>query len=387
MDEPGEVMIECTDCKTPNTSDSKFCKLCGHVLAIPEPTVAAKPEEIDSLLNEGFRLLHEHKSDEAGYLADAVLRSDPENTTALALKAMVCEQKGDLIEAVVLYEQIVIHNPDSTLDRIKLNQLRKQLDAEPGPDELEQKSKNWVAICSGIAAAVVVIAIGIMLGLQNRPSQPEEKLVAANATGFEFQSPPSAGSNPNPPNANAAQNPVVNNPGGGLPSPGNPVRPNPGVFNPGPLVITPENNGSLPNPAMNNQNNGGSNSANNSGNNSNPPINEDPPDKPKPPKPAIYEISPHSGNDEGAVSENTYRIAVNKMKAGDYRGALRDFQASLNGSRNPALTHQFMARCCKALGDISGARQHFQIAADLYTKAGAISDAKACQRELELLGG
>ena len=380
MVDTGEVMIECQDCNTQNTADSKFCKLCGHGLVSTVAVATVKPEEIDSLLNEGFQLLHESKAAEAGYLADAVLRVDPENSTALALKAMVCEQNGDIAEAIAYYEQIVIHNPDSTLDRIKLNQLRKQMDEAPGPDELEYKSRNWVAIGSGIAAAVVVIAVGIMLGLQNRPLPVTENMVASNTKGFDSpgsKQPENQTPQPNIPN------PTPNPPSGtGLPNPNNPVRPNPGVFNPGPLVLTPDgSNGALPNPAGNN-----SSSANNP-RNPTPPPDADPPDKPKPPKPAIYEISPHSGGDEGAVSENTYRIAVNKMKAGDYRGALRDFQASLSGSRNPALTHQFMARCYKALGEVSNAKQHFQIAADLYTKAGATSDAKACLRELELLGG
>lgn len=386
MDETGEVMIECQDCKTQNTPDSKFCKLCGHGLVAPATVAAVKPEEIDTLLNEGFQLLHESKEAEAGYLADAILRVDPENSTALALKAMVCEQKGEIAEAVAYYEQVVLHNPDSTIDRIKLNQLRKQLDEAPGPDDLEYKSRNWIAILSGVAATAVVIAVGVMLGLQNRNQPPPESLVTSNASGFNFQEAKQP-TNPNPqPNV---QNPAPNQPNGnGLPNPGTSVRPNPGVWNPGNVILSPEGgNNVLPNPAGSNNNNNSS-SANNGGG-ATPPINDDPPDRPKPPKPSIYEITPHNGGggDDGAVSENTYRIAVNKMKAGDYRGALRDFQASLNGSRNPALTHQFMARCCKALGDVSGAKQHFQVAADLYTKSGAVSDAKACQRELELLGG
>ena len=86
------------------------------------------------------------------------------------------------------------------------------------------------------------------------------------------------------------------------------------------------------------------------------------------------------------MSENTYRIAQDKMKAGDYGAAIRDFQAALPGSDKKALIHQLIGRCYTRLGDKSSAKQHFEAALSMYEAAGAKSAADAVRREIGLLG-
>lgn len=73
------------------------------------------------------------------------------------------------------------------------------------------------------------------------------------------------------------------------------------------------------------------------------------------------------------------------MAAGDYKGAIGAFESSLKGSKNPGLTHQMMGRAYQRVGDKDSARKHLQNALEQYEKAGAVNDAKAVKRELELL--
>jgi tetratricopeptide (TPR) repeat protein len=89
---------------------------------------------------------------------------------------------------------------------------------------------------------------------------------------------------------------------------------------------------------------------------------------------------------DASVSDNTYRIAQDKMKAGDYGGAIRDFQAALSGSSKKALINQLIGRCYTRLGDKTAAKQHFETALSMYEAAGSKSAADAVRRELGLLG-
>ncbi|RMG23126.1 MAG: tetratricopeptide repeat protein [Armatimonadetes bacterium] len=112
-------------------------------------------------------------------------------------------------------------------------------------------------------------------------------------------------------------------------------------------------------------------------------------------KTGIIRITPHqdrSGNSSGSASEseNIYRIALEKMKAGDYRGAIADFQKSLSGSSQPALTHQLIGRCYRQLGDFENAKSHLRRALQLFENSkapGAQAGAEACRRELAAIGG
>jgi tetratricopeptide (TPR) repeat protein len=89
---------------------------------------------------------------------------------------------------------------------------------------------------------------------------------------------------------------------------------------------------------------------------------------------------------DSSVSENTYRIAQDKMKAGAYREAIRDFEAALSGSGKKALIHQLIGRCYTRLGEKAAAKQHFEAALSMYEAAGSKSAADAVRRELGLLG-
>ncbi|HWP32086.1 MAG TPA: tetratricopeptide repeat protein [Fimbriimonadales bacterium] len=397
--------MECSNCQAKNAQDAKFCNMCGEKLEAP---VVLTPEETESLLAEGYSAIQNDKPSEALYIAETVLKADPKNTSALALKALVHEQREDLETALSLYEQILSLKPDSTLDRIRLIQIHKQLEAKAPLESIEQKSQRSLALLAGAGACLTVIVLGVVLALATSksssvPNTEKERYASNLPLGFEIpvqqktpqpqnqqtQNPPSYGAQQNDPSASRQPNPF-------------PSR----IWNPGPLSITrdaelqplPDPSSGSSNPNLMNQTPSVSPSVISSGNqNTNQNIVTETPkedenilEPPKPPHRGIVKIQVYDENesatDPAAVSENIYRIAQNKMKAGDYRGAIKDFLASLNGSQKPALTHQLIARCYKALGDKENARQHFENAKRLYKQAGQTEEEKACEKELQLLG-
>lgn len=370
---------------------------CGHPLdaAEPQPAEAATVEE---MVQDGYRLLAEGKEEEALFVAKAALAKAPDDPSALALKGMALEALDDIPGAIACFERIVELNPTSTLDRIKLEQLQRRL--YDTPSLYEPRESSWPAVLAGIGATLVVAALGVLLALTRGGPQP----VASNVPEVSaFQSSPSAPApsqptNPPPATGTQTQEPSA---GGNAPSPlqrPSFSAPNYGSAN-APLIITPDSmNGALPavGPSGTTQE-------------QTPPPNETRPTQPakepgddnviqpkeEPKNTGIIRITPHQDRSEssgsGALeSENIYRIALEKMKAGDYRGAIADFQKSLSGSSQPALTHQLIGRCYRNLGDFENAKAHLRRALQLFESSkapGAQAGAEACRRELAAIGG
>lgn len=408
-------MIQCKTCQAENSDDSRFCKICGASLAearAEEERPKARPEDIDRLLKEGYQLFHDGAHQEAIYLAEAVLNVDPDNTSALALCAMGYESDGDIEKAVSTLEQIVLLNPDSTLDRIKLAQLRKQLSDRPADDDLEYRSRNWTAVFAASAVALIFIALGVTFAIASRPKQEaasEADRVASNEpVGFATSQIPNFNSTGDAQTSTAGTNnsttPLGTNQSGGTVGGSSRQSPFAGsvpIWDPRNVVITPSQNNSgsgLPDPnefsSGSSASGGGNTSGGNTGRVEDPEENRGSGTTSNPTTTnenrGFVDIRPHSGNSNtgGAdVSDNAYRVGQEKMRAGDYRGAISAFTASLNGSTKPAITHQFIGRCYKALGDRGSAKQHFQTAMELFERAGNATAAKTCRQEIEALGG
>ncbi|MGI8922939.1 MAG: tetratricopeptide repeat protein [Fimbriimonadales bacterium] len=348
-------------------------------LALPEASV--KAEDVEELLKDGYRLIHEHRMEEALFVADSILATFPDGAGAHVLRGMCFEHKGDMVSAIAAYEEVARLRPESTLDQIKLNQLRRS--TEGAAETPADQRRTMVAILCALGAAAAVSAVGIMLALPKDSEEPrKEALLSGNsykASGFEL---PSQGTQPKqtlPANTGAGAS-------GELPA----ARPNAFgrrsvIPNPMrsvaplsvPLEIVPTNEGKLP--ATGRSEPTAASTA---------PASAGAKPRPKPRSVGRIEIaeSGPASRSEPAVSENIYRVAQNKMASGDYRGAIRDFTASLAGSSRPALIHQFIGRCHARVGETGSARQHFQTALSMYEKAGAENEAKACRRELDLLG-
>ncbi|GIV01628.1 MAG: hypothetical protein KatS3mg015_0458 [Fimbriimonadales bacterium] len=368
---------------------------CGHALEAAEAP-SDEGAAVEEMVQDGYRLLAEGKEEEALFVAKAALARAPDDLSALALKGMVLEAMDDLPGAIACFERIVELNPSSTLDRIKLEQLQRRLYDTPAL--YEPRESNWPAILAGIGATLVVASLGVILALTQGEKQP----VASNGPEVNtFQPATQTPTQPQvqPPTANAQpQEPTT-----GQASPSPMQRPSFSAPNYGsanaPLIITPDNlNGTLPavGPSGATQEPPPAQNEARTGQPAQPPGDDNviqPAEDPK--KTGVIRITPHqdrSGNSSGSASEseNIYRIALEKMKAGDYRGAIADFQKSLSGSSQPALTHQLIGRCYRQLGDFENAKSHLRRALQLFENSkapGAQAGAEACRRELAAIGG
>lgn len=201
-------MVNCEHCQTKNSLDSLFCKVCGR--EVPEAARLSAREENNRLVTEGYSLMGEGRTDEAALIARAALENDPSSAGALSLLGMVAEREGDMVAALEFYERVLILNPDSALDKVKVNQLRQALsrkvNAAPAPD-------RRLAFAGFAAATLLMTALGaIVATMTTRPvaantTPVEEKsnLVASNMSPFAVMNPgkPTVGAqtqnqNPNP---------------------------------------------------------------------------------------------------------------------------------------------------------------------------------------------
>lgn len=170
-------MIACKHCETENSLDSAFCKSCG--LEIPADDRDAVRNELQKLVTEGYALLGQNRTEEAALVAQKVLEDMPGSADALSLLGMCHERNDDLLAALQCYERVVELNPDSALDKIKVQSLRNAL----ARHLKEDKKPNRTLALIGAAAAIVVVASigGIVATLVTRP---------ANATVAQSESTP-----------------------------------------------------------------------------------------------------------------------------------------------------------------------------------------------------
>lgn len=214
-------MIACKHCETENSLDSTFCKSCG--LEIPSEDREAIRGELQKLVTEGYALLGQNRTEEAALVAQKVLEDLPNSADALSLLGMCHERNDDLLAALQCYERVVELNPDSALDKIKVQSLRNAL----ARHLKEDKKPNRTIALIGAAAAVIVVASigGIIATLVARPAdatvakldQPVMDTGApfaappgtkTNATTTPTTGNPPAGQNDVPPIQSPVQNPI-----------------------------------------------------------------------------------------------------------------------------------------------------------------------------------
>jgi tetratricopeptide (TPR) repeat protein len=187
-------MIACKHCETENSLDSTFCKSCG--LEIPSEDREAIRGELQKLVTEGYALLGQNRTEEAALVAQKVLEDLPNSADALSLLGMCHERNDDLLAALQCYERVVELNPDSALDKIKVQSLRNALSRHLKED---RKPNRTIALIGAAAAIIVVASIGgIIATLVARPADA----TVANldrpimGDGAPFAAPPSAKTNP-----------------------------------------------------------------------------------------------------------------------------------------------------------------------------------------------
>lgn len=159
-------MIVCKHCSAKNELDSKFCKSCG--LGLSDEDRDRARAEVEKLVADGYSLLGQGRTEEAAMIAEKVLEDAPDFAEALSLLGMCHERNHEPLAALTCYERVVELRPDSALDKVKVQQLRKAISREA----LEVKQPNRsLALVGALAAIVLVGSIGgIVATLVARPA-------------------------------------------------------------------------------------------------------------------------------------------------------------------------------------------------------------------------
>jgi tetratricopeptide (TPR) repeat protein len=412
-------MVSCTQCNTHNSLDSAFCKKCGATLDADAISLAT--EKLAATIADGNRLFGTGRTDDALMVAETAIASNPRSAAAISLKGMCLERKGLLAEALECFERVVDIEPDSTLDKLKVNDLKnllvvEKLQVKQGPD-------RKVALVGAFAAVVLVISGGAMFAKANAKEAPDaSKLLAMNEPANEVrtfgdvmpkdlggQNPNSTQSQQQPQIQQPAQEnsldgtaPVQNQPrererislpryaNGPLPSPES------GIQGPiGPVKVEiPE--GGLPNVGG-----GSTRQAITRDPDPTPTTNTTPPQPPAndPPKndPGIIEIEvSKGGNKVGGSGEvaptgngRTALIATarSQMMSGNYGGAASTYERALRAGADPASTNQRLGQCYAQMGRNGDAVAAYTRAAAAFEKAGNAQGAEACRQAVKVLGG
>lgn len=119
------LMVECRNCQRNNSVDSTFCRGCGHPL--DEADVMAACEQIERAVAGGYTQYNDGNVDSAIGIALKCLEWDRNSSSAASLLAMCYERKGQVADALKSYERVLELNPNSALDKIKVEQLRSRL--------------------------------------------------------------------------------------------------------------------------------------------------------------------------------------------------------------------------------------------------------------------
>jgi tetratricopeptide (TPR) repeat protein len=146
----------------------------------PRISVAqVKKSALLDLVADGQRALGQGRAEDALRLSESILESDAELTQALALKGDALERLGRIDEALETYEKVVKLSPDSPLDQIRVNHLKKLAAAE-NLVEPQAPKQSRSAVLAAAAAFVLVTSAGaaVWITSQSRPveqsaAQPE----------------------------------------------------------------------------------------------------------------------------------------------------------------------------------------------------------------------
>lgn len=387
------AMVSCPKCITNNTLDSAFCRKCGATL--PADVIAEEQIKLKEIVTKGMESFQNGNSDEAMAIAEHSILTNPSFAEAYALKGMVHERRAQYAEALDSYETVVALQPDSTLDKIKLNQLRNAFaQRQAAPAEPDRKS---ALLMSGAAVvALAAIGFGVYWVSVNSKSSTQTQatntpLVATNTQTYPaVQSGPTVKTVPNPvgtpPTANTG-----NAPGDVEPVTSTPNR----TQNPG----TQRN---FPRPNFGSRNNGSSSNSgigenvsplpvNNSGDTTNPGGNQiptlDPATEPKP-RPVDPEPTPTNPKQTNSNSDNPGSISVSvtktsdedqarrslenagsvRMQTNDTEGASKAYNSASNRAGASGKTHQRAGQSLMRSGKKTEAISAFERAISAYEK-------------------
>ncbi len=202
-------MVACPKCALNNTIDSAFCRKCGY--ALPQDLVAESQDKLKELVNKGMSAFNDGNTEEAMGIAEHAVMANPGYPEGHALKGMVHERRSEYAQALDCFETVVALNPDSTIDKIKLNQLRNAFAQRTAEPKVDRKG----ALMAAMAAVLLVSSVGAITYrvVSNSKETTVTTSPLANTAEGNLVSNPAPNSNNNPnPNTNIV-NPAPANPG------------------------------------------------------------------------------------------------------------------------------------------------------------------------------
>lgn len=396
-------MISCKHCLTANSLDSTFCKHCGTQM--PEAEVVEAKAKLEELVQTGFDLLKEGRSEEAMIIAENAVTSNPSSPAALSLKAMCHEGRGEAAEALECYERVVDLKPDSALDKIKVNQLRNLMVAKTTAAAASPDRRSAVLLAASIAVLVIVVGIFAVRSLTRAPVQvaSNDNRLPQNSMVQSFAQPtPVATATPGPVNTPAPQPSTApaNTPDttGGLPTmpPGSGGM-LPSAGNDGSEMVPPIK---VENPPANN---GGSRPAGSPAKNPddgtivNPPSPSPSPSAP-PKSDGQINITVHgqrppssAGNGGNGESGNGLQAllgaARSNFQLGHWSEAARNYEQAIAQGGGRASNLQRLGDCYRHLGQVDKAVDALTRAADSYEASGNQAGADSCRQAIKVLKG
>lgn len=416
-------MVSCKQCNTNNSIDSAFCKKCGATLDAAE--IAIAQEKLTAMIADGNRLFVDGRTDDALMVAETAIASDPTSAAAISLKGMCLERSGHMAEALECFERVVELQPDSTLDKLKVNDLKNLLVVQKFEDQ--RRPDRRVALIGSAAAVLLVISGGALFATVNAKESPNNsKLVAMNETSNQpitFDQVLPKGGAPTQQQQSLNQLPTadtsvlggsrldgtgpiqqsrrenMNLPKyneGGLPNPEGGINGQIGPLkvqvDPSQLPKLPDTNSgqrqantSDPEPGVLDNRGGGSVSEPQS----EPPKND----------PGIIEIEvskgsgskPSSGGGEVAPTGNGRQAllatARSQMMSNNYSAAANTYERALRAGADPGSTNQRLGQCYAQLGRNGDAVAAYTRAAGAFEKSGNSQAAEACRQAIKVLGG
>ncbi len=406
-------MVPCKHCLTANSLDSTFCKHCGT--SLPEAELTDAKEKLEALVQTGFDLLKDNRSEEAMVIAETAVVANPSSAAAASLKGMCHEARGEVAEALECYEKVVALKPDSALDKIKVNQLRNMMVAKvtvpPAPDR-----KGPLLVAAAVTMLVVVGGIGLVKAMQRPPAvaSNDNKVPVSSGTGQALTSfegstgpvstgppgpiqstPPSNGGSQLPDNGNGGTGPIVPPNGGrtGLPPVGSSDNGGGGADDTGhnPVVVVPPVIESNHRPTV-----GGGDVVVIDNPPTSPPVGPPGPTPSPTTDPGFIDIKVHGGNkgnggdDSGSKANGLQAVtkaAVSNFQLGRWADAARGYEQAISMGGGRASNYQRLGDCYNHLGKAGQAVDAYSRAAESYEAAGNTASAEVCRQAIKTLKG
>ncbi len=423
-------MVSCKSCLAHNSLDSTFCKKCGATL--PADDLKQAKDKLEAVIADGFKVFSAGRTSEAMQVAETAVLANPSSTAALSLKAMCHERLGQVAEALECHERVLEIDPDSMLDKIKVNDLKNLLVARTSIAAIPDRRN---AIITAVAAFVLIISIGVVLargsGRSSDGPTTSQPIANLQPKGSVFD-PPATVANPGPPQGQQG----TGQPAGGAPNPTE-TNKTPGTperhvaDDPGKVLPAPSGDGRLPKPddgtspvrvSIENpdQLRGGPTNtvathpsvASSTGPKDPDPVTTvvDPGTQNNPARqndPGIMDIQVTSGKGKSGSDSSDpathpngvqalLRTARSQYQISNYSAAATSYERALRAGANPASANQRLAECYEKLGRSSEAVAAYNRAIDALKadidggrgdKARLSNALDVCKQAVKVLGG